>query len=152
MVFFVDGVAFYEHEHAVVAHDSRLQWAIELGQAWVYLRNVFGSKFRLQIGRQSLWEERNWWWDDDLNAVRLFYEAHRFDAEVAVTREVGRISTAATHDPEDRDIVRLLGHTAGSWNIWWMAPGLAGARSCSTSRRREKKSTTGVYLLGLSTL
>jgi hypothetical protein len=115
MVFFVDGIAFYEHEYSVGEHDGRLQWAIELGQTWVYLSNVFGSKFSLQIGRQGLWEERNWWWDDDLDAVRLFYAAQRFDAEVAMTREVRRISTAAHHDSEDRDIIRVLGHTAWNW-------------------------------------
>jgi alginate production protein len=81
----------------------------------VHVSNVLGSPFGLQIGRQGFWEERNWWWDDDLDAVRLFYDAQRLYAKLAVLWESRPVSTDASHDPEDRDIIRVLGHTEWHW-------------------------------------
>lgn len=115
MLFFVEGIAFYDSDlYAEDAHRS-WQWGIELGQAWVSFSNVLCSQFGLQIGRQGFWEERNWWWDDDLDAVRLFYDAQRLYTELAVLWESGPVSTDATHNPEDRDIIRVLGHTEWNW-------------------------------------
>src|SRR5918996_1791342 len=84
VLLFVEGIAFYESDlYAEDVHRSLL-WSLELGQAWVNVSNVLGSPFGLQIGRQGFWEERTWWWDDDLDAVRLFYDVQRLYAELAV--------------------------------------------------------------------
>jgi hypothetical protein len=115
VLFFVEGFAFYDSDVYAEENDRNVQWAIALGQAWVHFSNILGSRFSLQIGRQGFWEERSWWWDDDLDALRLFYEAHRLDAELAVLRDLGPASTDAIHDPADRDIIRVLGHAAWNW-------------------------------------
>jgi hypothetical protein len=115
ILFFVEGFAFYDSDVYAEDDDRMLQWGIELGQAWVNFSNVLGSQFGLQIGRQGFWEERNWWWDDDLDAVRLFYDAQRLYAEFAVLWESGPVSTDATYNPEDHAIIRLLGHTEWNW-------------------------------------
>jgi alginate production protein len=115
LLFFVEGIAFYDSDIYAENTDRSVQWDIELGQAWVHFSNILGSQFGLQIGRQGFWEARNWWWDDDLDAVRLFYEAPRLEVELAVLRELGPVSTEATHNPEDRDIIRVLGHVEWNW-------------------------------------
>ena len=45
--------------------------ARERGETWLYMSHLFGSNFSLQVGRQNLREPRSWWWDKDLDALRL---------------------------------------------------------------------------------
>jgi hypothetical protein len=113
--FFVEGFAFYDSDVYAEDNDRSVRWAIALGQAWGLFSNLLGSPLSVQIGRQGFWEERNWWWDDDLDAVRLFYEAPRLDVELAVLWQLGPVSTVVSHDPEERDILRVLGHVAWNW-------------------------------------
>jgi alginate production protein len=114
--FFLEGIAFYENDLYIEDSHREFAGAIELGEAWVYMGNLWGSRFSLQVGRQYLWEERNWWWDDYLEAVRLYYDRQHLQTELAVAREVGRVSTVEGHtDPEARDVLRLLGNTAWNW-------------------------------------
>ena len=47
------------------------QKSIERGETWVRLDRVGGSGFSVQAGRVPLAERRAWWWDDELDAVRL---------------------------------------------------------------------------------
>lgn len=47
---------------------------MERDQAWVFLDRILGSSFGLQLGRQNFKETREWWWDDDLDAVRLYFD------------------------------------------------------------------------------
>jgi hypothetical protein len=43
----------------------------ERGQAWVRWDGVAGVPLAVQAGRVALLERRSWWWDDDLDAVRV---------------------------------------------------------------------------------
>jgi hypothetical protein len=115
MLFFVEGIAFYDSDLYAEDDDRSLQWDVELSQAWVSFSNILDSPFGLQIGRQGFWEERNWWWDADLDAVRLFYDAQRLYAELAVLWGTEPISTDTTPNPEDRGLIRLLGQTEWNW-------------------------------------
>jgi hypothetical protein len=74
ILLFVEGIAFHESDLYATGHRRRFDGGIELGQAWIYLRRLLGSKFSLRAGRQAVWEDRNWWWDDDLDAFRLFLD------------------------------------------------------------------------------
>jgi alginate production protein len=114
ILLFVEGITFHESDLYAVGHRRRFNGGMELGQAWIHLSELLSSKFSLRIGRQAVWEDRNWWWDDDLDAVRLMYEVRRFKAEFGVARELGRLSTERLQD-SSRDIVRLLGRTEWEW-------------------------------------
>ena len=113
ILLFAEGIAFHERDLYAKGHKQRFNGGVELGQAWIYLSKLLGSNFNVRIGRQAVWEDRNWWWDDDLDAIRLYYSQGRFKAELAVAREVGQVSTKK--DVEDRDVVRLLGRTEWEW-------------------------------------
>src|SRR6266581_7951780 len=113
---FLEGQAVYEVEPFSEANPNKPERAIERGQTWLYMSNLRQSNFSLQFGRQNLWEWRSWWWDEDLDAVRLHYDARRLHAELAVAQEMGNISTdPAENDPEADNVLRLLGNIAWRW-------------------------------------
>lgn len=89
--------------------------ALERGEMWLYVDRVFSNDIALQIGRQNFVDDREWWWDQDLDALRLYYDGLQTSAELAVARELGRVSTKEGIDPEDEDIFRILGRLAWLW-------------------------------------
>jgi len=113
---FLEGTASYEPELYSEATPGKPKRAIEQGQTWLYMSNLRQSNFSLQLGRQTLSDPRGWWWDDDLDAVRLHYDRRRLHAELAVAQEMGNISTdPAESDPEADNVLRLLGNIAWRW-------------------------------------
>jgi hypothetical protein len=157
ILLFLEGIAFHESDLYTAGLTRRYTGGVELGQAWVSLSKLLGTDFSLRIGRQAIWENRNWWWDDDLDAVRLMYEARRFKAEFTVAREVGRLSTVNTLDAAYRDIVRWLAHTEWRWarNHWLDAFFLYHNDRSSqhfvgqrVSARREDPSDAEMFWLG----
>src|SRR5256712_4007341 len=113
---FLEGEASYEAELYNEDRVRKPQRAIERGQTWLYIGNLLQSDFSLQIGRQSLSDKRSWWWDEDLDAVRLHYDQRRLHAELAVAQEMGNISTdPQQNDPETDHVLRLLGNIAWRW-------------------------------------
>jgi hypothetical protein len=157
ILLFLEGIAFHESDLYTAGFTRRYTGGVELSQAWVSLSRLLGSNFSLRIGRQAVWENRNWWWDDDLDAVRLMYEARRFKAEFGVAREVGRLSTANIHDAADRDIVRWLAHTEWRWaRDHWLDTFLVYHNDRSSqhfdgqrvSARREDPSDAELFWLG----
>ena len=113
---FLEGEASYEAELYNEGRARKPQQTIERGQTWLYMGNLLQSDFSLQIGRQSVSDKRSWWWDEDLDAVRLHYDQHRLYAELAVAQEIGNISTdPKQNDPETDHVLRLLGNMAWLW-------------------------------------
>ncbi len=90
---------------------------VERGEMWLYLGNLFGSPFGLQAGRQRIFEDREWWWDQDLDAVRLRFDREKFHAELAVAQELGPVGLddEGFTDPEDDDVLRILGAANWAW-------------------------------------
>lgn len=113
---FVQGEAFYEALFETARGDRSTEAALELGEAWLDAEDLRGSGLSLQLGRQAIWEERNWWWDDTVDAVRLQYDRRRLEFQAAVGRDMGRLTTE--HDGrerERRDNLQGLGHVAWRW-------------------------------------
>ena len=89
---------------------------ISRGETWLYMEQPLDWPIALQVGRQNFAEEREWWWDEDLDAVRVFYHTQGFTFEVAVAEELGREHLTDDHaDPEDKDILRILANA--KWNL-----------------------------------
>ena len=83
---------------------------------WLYTRSLWDTPFSLQVGRQRLSEDREWWWDQDLDAVRLHYDLRKLHLEFAAAQELGRVASDAPHmDPEEEDVLRFLGHGTWEW-------------------------------------
>ncbi len=90
--------------------------ALERDQMWMFADRIFGTGFGLQVGRQNFRETREWWWDDDLDAIRLYYDRGAVHAEVGVAQEVARVSSLEDQiDPEQEDVQRVLGLASWMW-------------------------------------
>ena len=60
------------------ARDTPEAKEVERREHWLFagdvLQNVLGRGYSLQIGRQKFQEVREWWWDRDLDALRVYYD------------------------------------------------------------------------------
>jgi alginate production protein len=87
----------------------------ELSEAWLLRTGLFGTPLALQVGRQQVQDRREWWWDEDLDAVRLHYFGRKVRAYAGIGREFGHKSTLGRLEPEDRGIIRAFGNVRWTW-------------------------------------
>jgi alginate production protein len=110
VVAFVEGEGSANRNIFAQDHSTDAEQEVQLSEAWLLATNLFGSKFALQAGRQLYQDRREWWWDSDLDSVRLHYLGDKIDAFVALGREFGSKTTLGPLPPDERGVVRLLGH------------------------------------------
>lgn len=104
----------YETSYDLNDRTQDSDFDVKRGESWLYWNEILGSGVSLQLGRQNIAEEREWWWDADLDAIRVFYEAGPFLAEVALAQELTSVSYSEDRvDAAEDDVRRLLGHV--SW-------------------------------------
>ncbi len=85
---------------------------LRLRQGYLLLPDL-GHGFSLQVGRQSFKDARTWWYDEKMDALRLFWRHERFGLELAAARE--RLLPEDLFDAETReknDYKILAGHYA----------------------------------------
>jgi alginate production protein len=114
---FLQNTLFYEAE--VYAEDKHPEYArgIERQQAWIFMQNVADSPFSLQLGRQRFADKRQWWWNDELDAARIYYNKENFAAEFALGEEAGvKRSDEDFVDPRQDNVFRLLGDGIWQWD------------------------------------
>jgi alginate production protein len=107
----------------------------ERGQAWLLAERIGGQPLSLQVGRVALIERRSWWWDDDLDALRLLYTPGNWRVETGLAREVARVSSAARGiDPAAKGLTRWFGNASLRWAprhtveaFWLLANDRSGA-------------------------
>lgn len=106
----------------------------ERDQTWVYVDTGAGTA--LQAGRIAVVEPRTWWWDEDLDALRVFAGGGRWQVEAALARELARVSPEEERiDPAQERVVRLLGRAAWEWRrrhtieLFWLAQRDRSARA-----------------------
>jgi hypothetical protein len=91
--------------------------ALERGQMWLYADRVLSDALALQAGRIALIEPRTWWWDENLDAVRLYAGRGDWLVETGLARELGRKSTEEDHvDPQQDKVRRWFGRAAYQWH------------------------------------
>jgi len=89
---------------------------VRRGEMWLYTGGLFGLPLNLDVGRLDFEDDRRWWWDAELDAVRLEWEADRFDVSVAVARELGSDRSDRTWvAPENDRVLRVLGEASWDW-------------------------------------
>ena len=116
LAIFLEGKIDYEALLFAEDGDREVDWKIARGETWLFIDNVLGQGVGLQIGRQNFEENREWWWDEDLDAVRLHYAQRTWRVEFALAEEIARVATDEDRiDPEDVDIFRLLGRASWQW-------------------------------------
>lgn len=110
---FAESKLLHEAELRDTTGTREREGSVERGQLWFY---AAGSQLGLQIGRQNFAEVREWWWDDDLDAVRLYYDQGPWHVQVGAARELAPKSTLERDIDVDHDgVVRLFGVASWLW-------------------------------------
>jgi hypothetical protein len=92
------------------------EWQFERAESWLFLGNLLDTPLSLQIGRQRYSDEREWWWDSNIDSIRLRVDQPDFHAQVSVGEQLFRVS--ADEDfiiPEEKDVLRVLGQASWRW-------------------------------------
>ena len=102
-----------------VDSDETDQTRIELArdETWIFFDRIGGTGFGLQFGNQNVSETREWWWDKDMDSLRLYYNQGPLHFELTGGKQIGGESTRKSIDPTDKEVYRVLG--LGSW-MWGM--------------------------------
>ena len=109
VAFFLEGKLTYENDIHAENGDEESDTVIERGEMWLYLGRPLGSNFGLQIGRQTFQDEREWWWDEDLDAVRIYHNHKLFQFEIGLAQELAKTASNENRlDPEEEDVMRIL--------------------------------------------
>jgi len=95
--------------------DKQSDTTLSRGQSWLYASNLFDSNFGLQIGRQTIRDKREWWWDEKLDSIRLHFDSTSYEFELSLAEELGATATDEELDPEKEDIRRLLARGRWDW-------------------------------------
>jgi len=114
LVFFGEVELEYDKDIRREDDDKQSDTTLSRGQTWLYASNLFGSNFGLQVGRQTIRDQREWWWDEKLDSIRLHYNRKRYNFEISFAEELGATATDEELDPEEDDLKRLL--ASGGWN------------------------------------
>jgi hypothetical protein len=97
------------------APDSQSDLFLERGEMWLYSEEIAGSPISLEAGRLDFEDDRLWWWDEDLDAVRAYVEVDDVEVAFAVAREMAPNRSDRDHvDPEQDHVLRLI--TEASWD------------------------------------
>ena len=82
---------------------------------WLSSTNIADSGLSVELGRLHFEDDRLWWWDEDLDALRLDYERGDVEVALSVARELAPArSDLGSVVPEDNRALRLIAEA--SWN------------------------------------
>jgi len=116
--FFAQASVHWDRDLRSRTPDGADDWYVERGEMWMFAGDLLGSGVNLDVGRLQFEDDRRWWWDAELDAVRLEWEGgpeDAFGAELALASELGP-SRSDLHrveaDQEDR--LRVIGSL--SWD------------------------------------
>jgi len=67
------------------ADEKEEDTTIKLRRAYIYWREFIKQDFDFQIGRQRIKDDREWIFDDNLDALRFYYQPRPFEIELSVS-------------------------------------------------------------------
>jgi alginate production protein len=113
---FLEMVGLHETRRTQGTDGKQVTHALERGQMWWLRERLGGTPWSLQIGRVALLDRRAWWWDEDLDAVRLRYASPDWRLDSGLAREVARVSSADRGVvPGAKGVMRWFGQATWPW-------------------------------------
>ena len=90
---------------------------VERGEMWLYSETIPGSaRLKLEIGRLDFEDDRRWWWDEDLDALRITVAGESFELALAVARELYPTrSDRRFVAPENEAVQRVIAEVSWDW-------------------------------------
>ena len=114
--FYVSRRKDFDDHRRLIEDDRGRETGVAWREGWVFVRNLFDTPLSIQLGRQRFSESREWWWDEDLDALRLRYDQSDLHFELAVAQQLTRRTSVESHiDPEEEDVLRFLGRATWEW-------------------------------------
>ena len=89
---------------------------VERGEMWLFSEDIAGSHIDVDVGHLDFEDDRLWWWDDELDALRVAYANEPVEISLALAREL--LPERSDHgyvEPEHEGIVRWLGEASWDW-------------------------------------
>jgi alginate production protein len=130
------------HETRRTQGDEReVRRSLERGQLWWQRERLFGTPWSVQVGRVELLDRRAWWWDEDLDAVRVRYAGSGWRLDTGLARELARKSSADSNGvaSEQRGVTRWFGQATWPWmerhalDAFWLLQNDASSRPASSA-------------------
>ncbi len=88
---------------------------LERGEMWLHSKDIGGSGLSIDAGRVHFEDDRRWWWDTELDAVRATWEASPVEFSLALAREVGPSRSDRRFVVPEHDSVRRI-FAGASWD------------------------------------
>lgn len=88
---------------------------LERGEMWVYYQQAFGLPLHVEAGRLDFEDDRRWWWDQDLDAVRVTLAAGDLEVALAAAQELGATRSDRGVEPDEDAILRGLLEASWDW-------------------------------------
>jgi alginate production protein len=83
---------------------------------WFYAGELFDTPAGVQVGAQRFSDDREWWWDRDLDAFRLRWDADTFSASLAVAEQLlPRDLQRDRVEGDEEGVLRVLAE--GIWSL-----------------------------------
>jgi len=96
--------------------DRSVSRRLRRGETWLFWGDIAGSGLSFQIGRQNFQDRREWWWDENLDSIRFYYNRSFFHTELAVAQELAVTGTDQGRiNPQQRNVLRALGRVRWEW-------------------------------------
>lgn len=81
----------------------------------MFLEEPRGLPIEFEVGRLDFEDDRLWWWDEDLDAVRIAVEWDELEIAAALARELAPARSGQSYiDPDDNQVLRWINEI--SWD------------------------------------
>jgi alginate production protein len=89
---------------------------LERGEMWIVSEDIAGTGISIDLGRLDFEDDRRWWWDEELDAVRVIWETERTEVALALARELfSARSDQSFVEPEHEGVLRVIGEASWDW-------------------------------------
>ncbi len=90
---------------------------VEFGELWIASEDIAGSDVSLDFGRLDFEDERRWWWDDEVDAVRLTWEpAEAVEISLAAGQQLFSDRSDRYYvEPDREEILRVIAQASWGW-------------------------------------
>ncbi|MCH9699687.1 MAG: alginate export family protein [Gammaproteobacteria bacterium] len=96
--------------------DHTFSRRLQRGETWLFWGNINDSGFSFQVGRQNFQDAREWWWDENIDSVRLYYNQPFFHSETAVGQRMAVDNTGESRiDPNEKKVLKVIHYTNWQW-------------------------------------
>ncbi len=115
LVFFGEAELEYDKDIRREDNEKQSDASVSRGQTWLYASDIFRSDFGMQVGRQTIRDRREWWWDERLDSLRLHYDSTPYEFEISLAEELAATATDEDIEPEKDDVQRILARGRWDW-------------------------------------